>query len=245
MALKVEVKAEVVRQLAEAVSILSDDVKLNFQENDLECIVVDPSHVAMVHINIDKDAFETYESSGMEIGVDMKKIRDFIGLIRSTDMVDMEIEEDSNKMVMKVGDVTSSMALVDHASMPESKVPSLSHPAKVSIKTSELTLGIKVAEKITENITLVLQPDKFSLHAKGDLDAADLDIPKDRLVKVECKEEVKSKYNLDFLQRMIRVASNSEVVDMNLSNNYPLKLDFDIAGGKGHVSYLLAPRMDE
>lgn len=245
MGVKCGVKAEILDELTEAICILSDEAKLNFKEDCVECIVVDPSHVALVHIILQKDAFQSYESSSIEIGLDLKKMRDFLRIVKATDTVNIEIDDSGSKIVLKVKDLTSTMALTDISSLPESRVPNLTHKVKITVKTEEIVFGIKAAEKITENITFQQTEDKLILSAKGDTDTMALEIPKERLLSVEGKEEVKSSFNLDFVQKMFKVASKSEVVDLHLGTKYPLKIEFDIAGGNGHVIYLLAPRMED
>lgn len=245
MTVKAEVKAEVLNEITEAISILSEDAKIEFKPDGVECTVVDPSHVALVNITLQKEAFESYETSGMEIGLDMKKMRDFLKIIKPVDIVTMEIDEEGTMMTLKVKDLTSTMSLTDATSLPESKMPSLTHQIKITVKAEDLVFGIRAAERITENVTFQQTANKLILSAKGDLDTMALEIPKERLVSIEGEGEAKSSFNLDFVQRMFKVASNSEVVDLHLGTNYPLRLEFDIAGGKGHVVYLLAPRMEE
>ncbi len=43
---------------------------------------------------------------------------------------------------------------------------------------------------------------------------------------------------------MIKAIGSAQTVTMYLGQDYPVKLEFDIAGGKGQVKYLLAPRIE-
>ncbi|MDH2905792.1 MAG: hypothetical protein PXX82_05525, partial [Methanomassiliicoccales archaeon] len=52
---------------------------------------------------------------------------------------------------------------------------------------------------------------------------------------------VVAQVNLDFT--VAGNGGNSEI-KINLGNNYPVKLEFEIAGGSGRVKYLLAPRVE-
>jgi proliferating cell nuclear antigen len=43
---------------------------------------------------------------------------------------------------------------------------------------------------------------------------------------------------------MVKAAKGSAGIHLNLGNDYPVKIEFDLAGGNGHVTYLLAPRIE-
>jgi proliferating cell nuclear antigen len=43
---------------------------------------------------------------------------------------------------------------------------------------------------------------------------------------------------------MIKPVKGDDNVTINLGNDNPIKLEFDIADKKGHVKYLLAPRIE-
>ena len=244
MVLKIETRAEVLKQYLDVISILQEETLLHFKPDGMECSVVDPSHVAMVHAELRKEAFDKYESSDITVGLDLGKLVDFMKIVKSTDQMEMEMDEGENMLILRAGTITRSMSLIDVTTLQETKLPQLTHIARVSVKTSELDRGIKAAEKLTEQITLILNKDGFEMNGKSDREKVNLKIPKDRLEEFDCNEDIKSTYSLEFLSRMIKVASASEMISMLLNKNYPLQMEFDIAGGSGRTVYLLAPRMD-
>jgi proliferating cell nuclear antigen len=69
-------------------------------------------------------------------------------------------------------------------------------------------------------------------------------LSKDQLVSLECKESVRSLFPLDYFSNMIRAIPVGTVVTMSVGNDYPVKLEFSIADGRGTVNYLLAPRIE-
>ncbi len=75
-------------------------------------------------------------------------------------------------------------------------------------------------------------------------DSVSLKLPKNVLADLKCKEKVKSMFSLDYFSKMVKASSTSENVSINLGTDYPVRLEFDIAEGKGHVVYLLAPRIE-
>jgi proliferating cell nuclear antigen len=64
------------------------------------------------------------------------------------------------------------------------------------------------------------------------------------LEKLDCKEEVRSLFPLDYFSNMVKAISTAQLVTMRMGNDYPVKMEFSIAEGNGEVTYLLAPRIE-
>jgi proliferating cell nuclear antigen len=198
----------------------------------------------MIDMKIEKSAFEEFAADETELGIDLDKIKEVLRLSRSGDVISLEQDEEKNRLVINVGNVTRRMNLVDTTGMSDPKVPNLNLPAKVAVASEELQKGIKAAESISDHIALTAQPEGFEMVSEGDTDSVSLKLSKDQLVSLECKESVRSLFPLDYFSNMIRAIPMGTVITMSLGNDYPVKLEFSIADGRGTVNYLLAPRIE-
>jgi proliferating cell nuclear antigen len=52
-------------------------------------------------------------------------------------------------------------------------------------------------------------------------------------------------YPLDFFSSMVKSITSSDEVTLHVGNEYPLKIEFSVASGKGDGRFLLAPRVEE
>ena len=239
-----KVKAETLKGIVDVVSTIVDEAKFNVNAKGVTLKAVDPAHVAMIDLRIEKSAFEEFDADETELGIDLDKIREVLRLSRSGDVLTMAQDEDRNRLVINVGNVTRRMNLVDTTGMSDPKVPNLSLPAKIAITAEDLQKGIKAAESISDHIALTATPEGFEMVSEGDTDSVSLKLSKDLLVSLDCKENVRSLFPLDYFSNMIRAIPAGTVISMNLGNDYPVKLEFAIADGKGMVNYLLAPRIE-
>ncbi|MEE9115420.1 MAG: proliferating cell nuclear antigen (pcna) [Thermoplasmata archaeon] len=237
-------KSEVLRELIDVVSTLVDEVKFNVTKNGIGVKAVDPAHVAMVDLSLEKSAFEEFKGDDSEIGIDINKMREVLKLARVGEIISMELDEEKNRLVMSVGNIVRRMSLVDTAGMSDPKVPSLDLPAKLSVRTDELRQGIRASESVSDHIALISSPDGFEMISEGDTDSVNLKLPKDLLEELSCKETVRALFPLDYFSSMIKAVSSAESITMHLGNDYPVRLEFKIADGKGEVKYLLAPRIE-
>ena len=239
-----KVRSDVLKEVIDVVSTLVDEAKFNLGKDGISVKAVDPAHVAMVDLSLSKDAFEEYKADEGELGIDIDKVKEVLRLARADDIITLNLDEDRNRLVFNVGNITRKMALVDTAGMSDPKVPNLNLPTKLSIRTDELRQGIRASESVSDHIALISSPDGFEMISEGDTDSVRLKLQKDLLDELECKEQVRSLFPLDYFSSMIKAVSTSKTITMYLGTDYPVKMDFTIAGDKGKVTYLLAPRIE-
>ena len=239
-----KLKAEVLKEIVDVVSTLVDEVKFNVGKDAVVVKAVDPAHVAMVDLSLDRSAFEAYKADDGEIGVDMDKMKEILRLAKSGDVITMAHDEDKNRLVVSVGNTTRRMALVDTAGMSDPKVPSLNLPAKLTIRTDELRQGIRASESISDHIALKASNSGFEIASEGDTDNVSHVVPKELLEDLQVKDSVRSLFPLDYFSNMVKSIGTATTVTLYLGSDYPVKMEFKIAGGKGEVKYLLAPRIE-
>ena len=241
---QVKVKANVLKDLIDVTSPLVNEVKFNISKNELSLRAVDPAHVAMIDLRIASDAFEEYKTEDLELGIDMDKFASIMRLANSEQMVSLEFDQKQNRLVIQIGNLVRKMALIDTAGMPDPKMPNLDLPGKVVVKASELIQGVRASESISDHLAITMKKDSFQLYAEGDTDTVDLTIPKDMLIELSTNEKVKSLFSIDYFSNMIKSVKANEAVTIHLGNDNPTKVEFNVAQSKGHVTYLLAPRIE-
>ena len=128
--------------------------------------------------------------------------------------------------------------------MPDPKMPNLNLPAKVSIKASELSQGVRASESVSDHLALTVNKDNFELFAEGDTDTVNLKLPKDMLNELTTSSKCKSLFSIDYFSNMIKPVKSDDPIIIMIGNDNPIQVEFNIADNKGHVTYLLAPRIE-
>lgn len=238
------VKADTIKHIIDATSTLVDEAKVHITPEGLSLKAVDPAHVAMVDLSLGAKAFETYEADDLELGIDLDRFRDIMKLAGSSDIVKIEYNKDSHRLVITIGNIVRRMGLVDTAGMPDPKVPNLNLPNKVTLHADDLAKAIKGSESLTDHVAIQVDKDAFEVSATADIESLNLRIPKEDLVSLECGEKSRSMFSLDYLSNMIKAVRSGEPISMQLGTDYPVKMEFSFADGNGHCVYLLAPRIE-
>ncbi len=239
-----KLKADVLKEMVDVVSTLVDEAKLNVGKDSVTVKAVDPAHVAMVDLSLDRGAFEGYKAEETELGLDMDKMKEILRLAKAGEGISITHDEDKNRLVVTVGNTTRRMSLVDTAGMSDPKVPSLNLPAKLVVRTDELRQAIRASESVSDHIALKASPEGFEVVSEGDTDTVSHMVPKDLLEELSAKDAVRSLFPLDYFSNMVKAISTAPTVTLYLGTDYPVRMEFKIAAGKGEVKYLLAPRIE-
>jgi len=240
----VKVKSDIIKGIIDVTSPLVNEAKFNITSKGISLKAVDPAHVAMVELDIKSTAFEEYKSDDMELGIDLDKLSGIMRLADSGDTVSLKYDEKSNRLIVTIGNLVRRMGLIDTAGMPDSKVPDLDLPAKAIVTASELSKGVRASEAVSDHLALSVDKEAFELSAEGDTDTVNLKLPKDLLVELSSPGKFKSLFSIDYFSNMIKPVKAGDPITIFLGNDNPIRVDFDIAEKKGHVTYLLAPRIE-
>ena len=246
---KAEIRADTLKGLVNVISTLIDEVKFTITPEGMTLKAVDPAHVAMIELNIEAGAFESYSADQTEIGLDLDKVKDVLKLSSSGDIISMEQDENYGRLIFKVGNITRRMHLVDTSSMNDPKVPDLNVSAHIEVPVSELQRGIKASENISDHIALTTCEDYFELACEGDTDSVNLRLDRSQLLGFEVAGDSPngrycSLFPLDYFSNLIKAVPSDVPVRIDMDNDYPVMINFALADGKGAVKYLLAPRIE-
>jgi proliferating cell nuclear antigen len=97
---------------------------------------------------------------------------------------------------------------------------------------------------VSDHIALGVDADAehFYVDAEGDTDDVHLELDREDLIDLQAGD-AHSLFSLDYLQDMNRAIPKDAEVTMELGEEFPIKMHFDIAEGEGAATYLLAPRI--
>ena len=186
----------------------------------------------------------------MEMGIDIDKFKTVLTVSTKDDIVELEKDEDLNRLVVNIGNLTRAMPLLDTTGMPDPKVPALDLPSTVSVNVSEISQGLKASKTVSDHIALTTDKDSFRLVCEGDnQNSVDLSLGKDQLEKLDSSEKSTSLFSLEYFALMVNSLPSERILHINLGTDLPVKIEADIAvddltGAQGNVRFLLAPRID-
>ncbi|MFA7036632.1 MAG: DNA polymerase sliding clamp, partial [Methanosarcina sp.] len=164
---KAAINAELLKDAIASLAVIVDEVRFKIKPEGISVKAVDPANVAMGIFELGSSAFEEYSADECEIGIDLNKITDLLGIADRNDTVRMELDEGSNKLLIDVGGLSYTLSLLDPSTIrAEPRVPQLELPAKVVLNGADLRRAVKAAEKISDHMLMRVSGETFFMEAK-------------------------------------------------------------------------------
>ncbi|MDI6719432.1 MAG: DNA polymerase sliding clamp [Methanomicrobiales archaeon] len=240
------IDADTFREAIDAIAALVTECRLHADPNGLRMRAVDTANVAMVSMELRKDAFAQYAANAEELGMDIAKMKNILSMMGKGDMLTMQLGDTGHKLEIVFRNYKYSITLLDPNTIrKDPNPPTIELPGFAVLTGEALNSAIKAATVVSDKIALGIDPKRetFYMVAEGDIDHIRLELGRDEL-KMLTAVEARSLFSLDYLKDMGKVMSRAAEVEVHLGIDHPVRFAFDIAEGKGHVEYLLAPRIE-
>ena len=239
------VSADTLRTTLDSVSVLVDECKIHLEEDGLEVRAVDPANVGMVDLTLSASAFESYETDGGVIGVNLSRLEDIAGMADADQLVHLELDEETRKLHIAIDGLEYTLALIDPDSIrQEPDLPDLDLAAEIVIEGRNIDRAVTAADMVSDHIALGVDEGEeyFYVDAEGDTDDVHLELTREDLIDLTAGT-AHSLFSLDYLKDMNKAIPKDAEVRMELGEEFPVKMHFDIAEGEGQVTFMLAPRI--
>ncbi len=235
--------------LSDIIGIISDlvlEVRIKVNKHGMSIVAIDPANVALVSFKLPSEAFSQIEVEEEIIGVSLDSLKSI--LKRCFPGSSLILQTEDNTLKIQIQDKIKrefKLSLID-IEVEEKTMPNLEFVSKVEMLSIDLAESIEDCNIVADSCSFIIQPDKFTVEAKGSLNSAKSDFSSDE-VKIEIKpgegsKEIKSRYSLEYLQKFIKATKLTEKTIINFSTDYPLKMEFKTP--KMELAFVLAPRVE-
>jgi len=235
------------QKCVDAISVLIDEAELVFDEKGLSLKATDPSQISMVDFAMPKNAFKEYDvKDKTKLGVDLSYFSQVMSRAKSGDSLSLELDETNSRLNVTFEGNSKRHFQIPLIDISSSDLPSpkIEFDAEMTIKASVLQDALKDASLISTHVSLAASPDSFAVSAdssKGNLNNVTQKDGKS-ILEIKCLKETKSMFPLDYLQDMIKAASNDSDLSVKLKSNAPVQIEYKI--GEAGLCYFLAPRIE-
>lgn len=236
--------------LKDSVTVISElvtEARFKITKEGVELVAMDPANVAMVIFKLLSSCFTEYDvAENKEIALNLANLKQILKRANAADILSLELSEDSKLKIQLKSDTvrTFSLPLID-VEEREQRIPNLQFPISVALPSSSLTNVVDDVSIVAESVSFSIDNEKFVVSAEGDLSKANIEInnSEDTSIKTETKANVKSKYSVEYLKKMVQASKLADKVSVFFSQDYPLKLEYKVID-KLMLCFILAPRVE-
>lgn len=236
------IKLDDPKLLSDAISIISElvtEARIKLLEDEMSIIAVDPANVALVIFKLPKESFSKYETGSEAWGVNLEDLKRI--LKRASRSSSIVFEQEDNQLKISIFDRIKrvfTLSLIDISS-EDKDIPELQFAGRVKMPSDSFSQAIEDARVVADSCSISAGEGFFIIEGHGSLNSARAEFSGD---EAKISGIATSRYSLEYLMKFIKAAKISEKVNINFSNDYPLRLDFP--GEKMGIGFILAPRVE-
>lgn len=239
---------DIIKNSIPIIAEIIDEGIFKINQNGLSLLSPDRTMVSVVDFNIPSTAFEEFKVEGeVELGMNLASLVDVIKRIKGSDKVIIQSGKENrvNINIEGNGKRRFELSLLD-IKTEKPPIDQLKFTGKIEMKSEILEEGVADAEIVADSVVLQASPGIFKMSTKGDISSVELEMKKgeEGLHKIEAEGNIRARYPLEYLKKMIKAAKLSKNTILEFGSDYPMRLGF-IDVDKVSLKFVLAPRVED
>lgn len=253
--LSATIDADRLMEFLEVIETFREESVIKATEDGLTSLLVDPAHVGLSKVELSADAFEIYETDGVEIGINHAQFRNVLELAPEGD-VHLEFWPDEKRLHMDAGAFHYMHDTIDPGNLHDPPdAPSLDLTATVMLEVSQYVEAVKTIDEFAKHLVIGNDdvPEEFYFEAASDLHDAEYRYSHAEIPKVVESGKARSLFSLDFCKDVAESMPENRLVEINVGEDYPAILKYGIVPDgdplegefHGSAEMYVAPRLKE
>jgi proliferating cell nuclear antigen len=231
-----------------AIAELIDEGIFKISKDSISLIAADRAMVAVVDFKILSTAFEKYElDKDQSIGLNISNLLSVLKRASAEDKATFNLQDAKLEIILENASRRRFvLPLLDLSQEEIPPVDQLEFTTKAQLDPKVLESGVADADVVSDSVLFEATPTRFGMRAEGDISSSQLELEKgnEALIELKAEGEVKARYPLDYLKKMVKAAKIADSITIEWGQDYPMKLSFK-AMDKVFLQFILAPRVSE
>lgn len=245
--MKCKIEAALLQNPIGKITELIGEAEIVVTPDEMSIQSMDAANVAMVVFKLPRTSFVEWNVTETEkIGLNLTKLKTLMKRAGPDEFISLESKD--NQVIVGCGTRKRYTQPMIDLETKQQKMPELNFTAKLTMPASKFAELIGDIEIVAESMAVEANDNKKAIvTGEGDLSKATIEIipETDEKAKtrtlVESSAPSKSKYSIEYLQKMVAPKLSSEVT-WHFSKDYPMKLVY--VNDKFSLIYILAPRVE-
>lgn len=237
------IRTEAIVSTVRAMGAMIDEAAFVITPDGIAVRAVDPANASMVALDIPKDVFTKYDATEGQLGIDLARFLEILGMAKKGEDVRLELDPDTHRLDISMSGLSYTLSLLDPSTLRKSpQLPELDLPAEIIILSTEFKRMVKAAGMVGDSMSVGVQGETFFMEAEGNGDSVRIDMSGSELIKIR-PADVVGTYSLDYMDGISKGIGSSGEVIISIGRDLPIVIDFVPYAGCS-MTYVLAPRID-
>ncbi len=240
-------EAKVFKEMVEGVAKILDEALIVVSREGLTLRGMDPAKTAYIEIQIPASSFLEFDMPGdvetVELGVNMETMVSVVKKSKKGDQLEARIRDD--RVLFTVEGTIVKRYLLPNLEIA-AELPGevkLEHSVEATVIVDVVKKALKDAELVGNIVEFEGSQDYLAIRSVGEAKSrmeARLTPETPALLSLEVREPAASKYDIDYIKKVLNLTKIAESVYIGFSSDRPLEIVFNSPDGS-RVRYVLAP----
>ena len=239
------IKGGAIKEFVSTLRAIVDEAKIRVGPDGIHTRAVDPANVAMYDVTLAAGAFESYDATEGVLGVNLERFEEVLKLAKKNDLVQLSFNTTSFKLVIHIGGIEFTMALIDPDSIrKEPEIPEMDLPISLTLEETQISRGVKAADMVSDHIRFRCDESETTVYieAEGDTDNVSLELADDDLVALTAADG-NALYSLDYVNDISKQFPKGTEITLTFGGDFPMMFEYEFSDGECDVLAMLAPRI--
>lgn len=238
--------APALKSAIDAIVSIVEEGEFEITKDSLHLKAMDPSQISMVSFTMPKSAFEEYSiTEEGRIAIDISQLASVLARGKNGEKAELSVED--GRLVVRFYAAKKKRTFKVPLRETGEKIqrePKIEFKSYAVLKADSLKEALKDAKLVSSHVRLNIEKNEFVVEVKGD--AGDIreefEVDGEEVLEIKTEGGARATFPLQYLEDMLKAASSSSPVKINLETDKPLKLEYSVEGAS--VVYYLAPRIE-
>jgi proliferating cell nuclear antigen len=245
------------KKVMEAVKELVNDANFDCSSNGIALQAMDTAHVSLVHLLLRSEAFDHFRCDRtLSLGVNMANLNKVLKCASNEDSITLRADDEGDSVTLVFESKEKERYCEFEIKLIEIQadqlgIPETEYQALIQMPANEFKRICTDLMTIGDTVTISATKEGVKFSVSGDIGNGSITVRqnasadnKDDSTMIELNEPVTLTFALKYLKIFCQSASLSNTVQLSLSKESPLLVQYKFQDN-GHIRYYLAPKIDE
>jgi proliferating cell nuclear antigen len=249
-------KAELFGSLFQHIKLFSEHVNISFTETGMYMQCMDHSHVSIMELNLPTNWFDRYECNvASTIGLSSVILFRILGAREKTQQIHLVYSgDDSDRLMIHLTsdnknefDKHFEMPLID-VDQESMEIPEVDYQSEISLSSQQFASIINQLKMFGDNMEFQCSEEKIMLASTSQDQGkmfVEIEIDDISAFAIDEGKELNLSFSLTYLHNMCLYNKLAKEVELKFSENYPMKLVYNLDGEEGTMVFFLAPKIND
>jgi len=250
--------AEIFSGLFQYIKLFTNDININFESERLFIQALDSSRVSIFEVYLPKTWFDVYtinNENGAVIGINTNNLYKVLHAreknqrltLKMDDVTDDKLRLDMTSDNPTIFDKRFELPLIDIDTEMMS-IPEMEYQAEFSLPSNTFATLIDQLKLFGETLRIECSEERIQLFSESiDSGKMSVDIPIDDLISfaIEEDKQLDVSFALTYLHNICLYSKLANNVDISMTTNYPIRIQYLLDDSDAKIVYYLAPKIDD